>query len=493
MYCPYCRTQNDDGATFCEVCGKPLGNGGQTALDPALMQRLQPGQAAGAGQIPQPGQAASGQIPQPGQVPGQIPQPGQVPGRIPQPGQVPGQTPQPGQTAGAGQNPPKIMPGGQNPPQGWGPQGVNPPVQPVRQTERRPISRSTVIIAVEAVVLLVIGFLCYNRIQTLGDPRTVVNGYMEAVTQENWAEAYSYLNMPSSPFLSLEAYQNYMEASDMKDITNYSVNRATKNSGGGGLLSEYEVSYTTKTNTSKSTIHVQLTKSREKKWKVVDDWRISLMDNLLNDVEISAAPMLEVKIDGVLLNDETAEVMKSGDQVIYTISDIFEGTHVIEVGGPGMEPYKQEAAFLGDGDYAQMWIPYMSDEQLQALGSKCAEYWGKLMEGAVSGQEAEDMPEELQNGYGDAVWTLGRSVDADYITHMENKNPTVILDDFEYWDGRLQASVTMKTDMEVTGVSEVSSGYEQRTAKGVGAMSATYHFEDGEWILDTYYVSYSNN
>ena len=177
--CPKCGTRNTGDALFCEECGCDLRGAG--------VQQEQNGWNNGRQNPPQQGWNNAGQ-----------------------------------NTGGKGWN----CTGGQTPP----PPAPKPPKRP-----RKKPSKNLIIAAVEAVVLvvLVIAFVAVGKART--DPAKVAEHYFLALTQGDWEAVCANAEVPDSPFLTEEAFEQAMEQWDPLDgseITQISARRSEDRSTG---------------------------------------------------------------------------------------------------------------------------------------------------------------------------------------------------------------------------------------------------------------------
>ncbi len=444
MFCPNCGTRNVDSAKFCESCGYNL------------MQEQPAPQQQGVQPTPQ------------------------------QQGVQPAPQQQGTQPAPQGAPIPRIQPVYQQP--------VGTPYPaPVQPAPKKPVSPAVFVILAEAAVLALLCFLCYSRIQTLNDPKTAVDRYMTAVMNGNYGEAYSYLDLPDSPYLTEESYERYMDASGMDQIVNYSIEKDESGKDRDSVRS-YLVEVTRKGSTSSEPIRIQASRSREKRMLILDQWNLKAEDMVVEDVQIETSPLLTVSLDGITLDRKNSTVEDDGSQRIYTLPETFKGIHTMTVSGDGFVPYAKELEFSYDVQWEELEFPYVSEELFQELSGRAAESWNQLITGILAGADADTMPEELQDGY-DYAYDIHRFWGSDdYTTEIQLTNLTASLQEFDYWMENPEIRITISADEVRNGVYVNSYNpalREELHEQGVGKFNVVYALQNEEWVLQEYDTSFS--
>lgn len=441
MFCPNCGAKNEDSARFCEQCGYTLSD--QIAEEPEKMAETAPlSQATGPVGEESAAQAVK---------------------------KVPDY--QPAGPAAENQNI-------------FQPETVKAP--------KKKNSARTIVTAVEAFLLIAVCFLCYRQIEKINNPETVIHTYMDAIMEQDWDMAYNCLSLPDSPYLTAEAYRRAVASGEMVGITNYRVEKKGKEGkkdSKNDFAPNFQVQYMKKGNSQKMETMLQSVSSREKKWLILEDWKISPVDALVADVQIYAYPMMEVTVDGVLLGPDTAKVEEGQADITYTIPYLFAGSHVIEVAAEGFEPYSEEIVLNDLNDFVSLELPYIKEETMGQLAEQTGELWNSFLQGIVDDKIPEFVTAEMMDAYDSSKYRYELSGNDSTITEINLDQIAASLEDSGWDEGKFYVVVQLTAPMNITGQYGRYQGfgrpmsYETITDSGYGSFRAAYFRVGSTWEL----------
>ena len=201
------------------------------------------------------------------------------------------------------------------------------------QAPKKPMSKkSKIILGVVAVV--VIAFIVFY--QVLGNkysPKQIAKDYIEAVINKDAGKLYSYIELEGDKtFTSKKAFEQVMKGSTYStDIENYTITKVEY--ADSKLAATVTVSYTTKDG-DEETEKVKLTKTKDKKMLLFDEWKIndfSSSSMVVKDYEITVPKDAEVTFSGIkvgkkyLNKDETTDVTD-----VYVLPQVFTAKTTLE-------------------------------------------------------------------------------------------------------------------------------------------------------------------
>lgn len=366
----------------------------------------------------------------------------------------------------------------------------------LQQAAPKKMAARTKAAVAEALILVFLCFLCYRQIGTINNPETIVHKYMDAVMEQNWSEAYSYLQLPESPFLTAEAFEDAALSGDMTNVTNYRVEKTGGKEKSKDFVYSYQVQYMKKGGSQKLETTLQSVKKNQKKWLILDDWKISPMADLIENIEIRALPMMNVTVDGVPLTPDTASLDTGRNETIYTIPYLFAGSHVILVSAEGFEPYSREIDFYSDGDGAELELPYLEAAVLKSLAEQSGDYWNQVMAGIVTGETPGFVTEDLSERFASAQYQYDIGGNESILSEVELKNITASLRACEYDDGYVYAEIILDGTVDIVGQYGRYQGfgrpisYETVTESGNGTFTALYYQDGSNWVLQDFYADF---
>lgn len=362
---------------------------------------------------------------------------------------------------------------------------------------KKRVSRGSKIAAVEIILLAAVGFLCYRQVQALNNPKQVVTRYMNAVLEEDWDEAYSYLDLPDSPYLTVEGFESMMKYRVPKGITSYRVQSQNpkKEMESDEYFNDYEVEMLVKGSSKTIRENVTVAKEYKKKWLILDDWKITLPDGIVSDTYISAPRSMTVKLDGILLDETFTE---PGDETVYQIPYLFSGNNLMEVSMDGFLPYSEQVEINHNGNSFSPELPYMGEKTLENLADRSTDYWKQFMNDVINHTVPDFVTAEIQNNYDRSKDRFAMGGTDSYLEDIALSEISATLEDYGEKDGAIYAVVRLEGIAELTGQYGRYGGYrrpavyERRSERGTAVLKAEYKQNGSEWELRGFTSNYRN-
>lgn len=361
---------------------------------------------------------------------------------------------------------------------------------PLKKAERKPWKKGTVLICVEVVLIAILCVLGYRQIQRLNDPKTLVARYMDAVVEEDWETAYGLLDLPSeegTSWLTLDGYVNSGSGKELSGIINYVIVDGEKKQPEEGVLKSYSVRYRKRGIASEQVKKIQVTRGREKKWMILEDWKIAPDEDLAMDTVLELPPHTTAMLDG------QPAVPTEDNRVV--IPCLFEGEHVLEVSMEGAMPYSQIVNVKGYETHIRAALPYLTEETLQKLADKSCDYWNRFLEDVVKGTE------ETPSYVPDTV-DYQREKEKNQMAGTKSRFTSIRIDDmkaeilhFGADEGNPEVRIRLTGDVTWEGQYgrqqwySQAVRYEPRTGTGRGQLDISYQYDGTDWIL----VAFSSN
>lgn len=371
-------------------------------------------------------------------------------------------------------------------------QPVHPTAQPSKRTGEK-VSWRRIIAVIQLLLLAVICFFCYRQTRAANDPGAVVHKYMEAVRDQDWETAYTYLSLPDSPFLTFGEYERVFSRAMMSDVTDYSVqeNRETEPDG---FSRNYQVQYGKRGSNDRLKTDIRAVKGKEKSWIVLENWEIVPEEWVVGNIHLMAFSDAAVKLDGILLDSAVAEINQDGDYTVYTLPYVFAGSHVLEVFMDGFEPYSQVINISGSQDSVFLELPNAGIGTMKELSDRTCDLWSRVIDGIVNQTDPGWNSEELDYSYESAQREYDMGGQDSFITGISLDHISISLDEYGYRDGMVYARIVAEGTVGITGQYGSYPGYgrpvsyETRAETKKGLLTATYCRDGNQWIVQEFYT-----
>lgn len=272
------------------------------------------------------------------------------------------------------------------------------PAVQVQNVPRKPMSKKTKALIIVAIVLAVALFGGFQLLKSMASPQKVAKGYFESFINGNYEQAYSYLDVTESEFITAENFARAMKeqyGEGEEKVLNYSVTEAKLNGyvpteGDKNLLKKvYNVNYTKQGDSDTYPMSITLLKQNKKKFLFFDDYKVAVSDYIANSCEFRVPSGTTLYINGVLVSDkykyENEDEYSYYD--CYLIPSMFEGNYDIKVTGSYMKD-KELTVYVDDYDnYNYVNYVELNDETVASLEAMAEEYIKAYVTAAMAGKE----------------------------------------------------------------------------------------------------------
>lgn len=216
-------------------------------------------------------------------------------------------------------------------------QGANQFIKNITQVLSKIKSLPKVIkqVSIAAVFLLVALIAIGVAGAAITNPKNIVKGYFEAKINNDWGRMFDYLSLEPSEFVNRDSFIIFMENRDTLDIVNFEISDISLDSD---LLKTYSVHYLLRGNSYTETEIITLVKTSNNRLLFFNNYEI-VVDNLtISNYRVHVPKGAEAQINDIKLKHST-NVNQNYDT--YVITEIFLGSHHLEVEHPEYETYTE--------------------------------------------------------------------------------------------------------------------------------------------------------
>ena len=292
---------------------------------------------------------------------------------------------------------PIIPTGNGNPVPSPAPAMQQPPQQPIQQPQpKKPISKLTIVLAIEIVALLAIVYGAFSvGKKGTGAEQTAMN-YFINIANSDWEKAYQKLDVDASTFINSQMFAEANQENALGMINTYEIDAAPGSQldllQASSLGQSITIGYRVKGETENSYFTVNLNKQPDKKYFLFDHWKVGTSNLICKDYSIYVPAGASVTVDGISL-DQTylapgiAETYEMA-QDVYVIPQIFYGTHTITVSMEDREDTTSTVRLSYEyGDNQSFYVepaPYQADvlsQLTQLAGADMQQIYNAAMAG----------------------------------------------------------------------------------------------------------------
>lgn len=237
--------------------------------------------------------------------------------------------------------------------------------QKLSQTQKKPMSKKNKMIIgiIVAIVAVIAG--CYYYVSTLTTPEKIAESYFNAVIENDAKKIYKFIDVEKSKFTTEKMFEKVVKNSTSKEknteVVNYQVGKPQYKDL-NKMTATVTITYVLKDSEKSQTMDVKLTKSKEKKWVLFENWLVSTAAyTVADDFEIRVNKNSKVSIEGETLGKDYFNKEDSTTSTdVYTIPKMFAGKYIIKIALPiGIEI--EEAVNISSGSY---YYPLISSSTL---------------------------------------------------------------------------------------------------------------------------------
>ena len=173
---------------------------------------------------------------------------------------------------------------------------------------RQPMSKiNKIIVGLVIIVIAILGVL-YKIGSDITNPKTIANNYIKATVNQDGDKLYKYLEIEGDDtFISKDIFKELLKNSntDSKKVENYKITEVQYSDE--KLTATVKFTYTVEGSTSEKTSSVNLSKQKNKKFLIFDNWKVkdtSISSVTVENYKIKVTKGSKVTFAGVELNDK---------------------------------------------------------------------------------------------------------------------------------------------------------------------------------------------
>lgn len=366
----------------------------------------------------------------------------------------------------------------------------------IEKTPRQPMSKKTkIIIAVVLAVAIILG-IGYKVGTDLTSPKSVAEDYIKAIISMDGNKLYKYLELEGDKtFVSKKIFNELLKNNDTKtsEIENYKITEVEY--GDGKLTAKVKFTYTVKGSTSEKTDTINLSKQKEKKFLIFDNWEIADLtadSATMKDYKIKVAKGSTVTYAGVKLVDKYLNKDESTSKLdVYNLPQVFTTKTKLKAILPNGIEIEEEVTPSSYRSYHTVTFDEdsITDSVKEKLTDKAKSVLTTIYTNAIAKKQFSDIKSNFEHGkldlsdletnYNDLVTDLSES--STTLTSINFTNVTLSdleLDD----DGNLELEVKVNYDYSV---SYTSFSDEEKTHNDTAYdyMTLTFVYEKGNYYL----------
>ena len=197
----------------------------------------------------------------------------------------------------------------------------------VAKKPRQPMSKKNKIIIIVVLAVAVLLGVGYKIGSDATNPKAVAKDYIQAVINQDGNKLYQYLELEGDKtFVSKKIFTDLISGNKTEsNIVNYTITDVTY--GDSKLSATVNFKYTTKGSSSEKTDSVHLTKQKDKKFLIFDNWKISDIsaeNMVLQDYTIKVAKGATLTYAGIAVDKKYLDSEQSTSQYdAYVLPQVF--------------------------------------------------------------------------------------------------------------------------------------------------------------------------
>lgn len=198
----------------------------------------------------------------------------------------------------------------------------------VVEKPRQPMSKKNkIIIAVIATVVIVLG-IGYKVGSDYTNPKKVAEEYISALIKKDSDKLYKYLEIDGDKtFVTKKIFNDVVEKKlTTSDVENYVITDVTYSDG--DLTATVTFKYTEKGSSSERTSKVDLTKQKDKKFLIFDNWKVNdtgATSTIIEDYTVKVTKGSKLTYAGVKVTDKYKDKKNSTSSLdVYVLPQVFK-------------------------------------------------------------------------------------------------------------------------------------------------------------------------
>ena len=362
----------------------------------------------------------------------------------------------------------------------------------VDRPPRKPMSKKTKIISVIVIVVIVGLFAAYQIVGNQFSVKTMAKEYVEALADNDWNKLYSYLNLEGdTTFVSQDIFKELMGDSESK-IKNFSIGEVTYDEG--KLSASVTVHYTEEGSSQEKTDIVYLSKEKEKKYLIFDNWTVdNNIDSLIvEDYKIIVPKGSKIVLEGINVEDKYLDEKSSDDTTdAYRIPQVFSNTLDLKTTLPNGMAIDEE---ITPSNYysshtVELSLSNLSDEAVDTLEEQAKNSLTAIYQSLIAKQAFADIKSTYEFEGGDIA-----SLEEEYTNTLDDLNTasttlkqieftSLNIRSVELEDGILNINVKANYNYQVEYQDYLSEQLATHDDKDYAYITLGYIYQDGSYHL----------
>lgn len=297
-----------------------------------------------------------------------------------------------------------------------------------KKENHKKLSKKQKILIIVGCVIIVLLISLYQLGSYLTNPEQIVKSYIEAINNRDYDELYNAANYSGDKtFISKDLYKEKVEDTldDNIKINNYNIASTTYEDGGLTAKVTANVSATNGSDTETEEVTFTLTKLKDKKYLIFDNWTLNNQDllnlDVVKDYKIKVPKGTVVTFNNLKVNDKYLSNKNNTDT--YTLPQVFAVTTKVEFKLPSNITLDDEIIPSSYNNNYELDITrsdFSSDEQeklIEAINDGVT----KAMEGLTTNKSFDDVKNNFATDYNDNL----KEEYEDYLNDLNSEDYTV--------------------------------------------------------------------
>ena len=336
---------------------------------------------------------------------------------------------------------------------------------------------------------------------SINDPKNIVEDYISAVKDEDWHQAYEYLDLKESEFIDSEKFASYAESEldysmiDDYDIRKYDIDEYGNSMEGYIANNEEDLCYIIRYrymgdfDLEYRYNLVILHKQDDNSFLFFPCYKISA-DDMITLCTIAALDSAKVAMDGIELSKSGAT--NDDGLVLYYVSPVFGGNHTVVTSMDQCDNSVNEIDLSYD-NYLEVTSMDLSQDGIEYIDSIAQNFVKEWYEGAYNNKDFDDLDiqftldtdkrEKLKEDY-DALINIFHGEDEteieDFeITSFSSSTEQDSIDTEQIFLSEMSFEIRYKLLYESDVTGEMESQNKQMTQE----TCILLNYENGEWVF----------
>ena len=298
-----------------------------------------------------------------------------------------------------------------------------------KETTKRLSKKQKILIIVGCVVLVLL-ISIYQLGAYLTNPKQIVKSYIDAINNRDYNELYEAANYSGDKtFISKDLYKK--EIKDLLDndikINNYNIASTTYEDGGLTAKVDANISATNGSDTSTDEVTFTLTKLKDKKYLIFDNWTLSNQDlinlEVVKNYEINVPKNTEITFNDIKVTDKYLKKSSNKKLDTYSLPQVFAITTKVKfklASGINLEDELTPSSYNNEYKLNITKSDFSSKEQeeiIKAINDGVT----KAMEGLTTNKSFDDVKINFASNYNDDL----KEEYEDYLSNLADRNYTI--------------------------------------------------------------------